>query len=338
MTGSILIKLRIRDVQYNLKLNRNYTVLQGDGSTGKTRFCAAIDDYNHGIRRGLALSVSEPAKTVRTLTDIVDWRHEIIVSKNTVFFIDEGETFVTTNEFAKCSGNSDNYFVLINRDMKTLPNLPISVHEVYSFHIDTRSQKYPVQEQVNTMIYMQRVWKPLKAKKYYVTKIVTEDAKTGCKFFRKAFSTNVVLPAAGKSMIADTVAKLPDKTGVLVVADSAAIAADFDKLLIYQQAYRFAIYLPESFEWFLLHSDCFSRFYSLPKKLNPETAGKYIDSKAYSSWEQYYTELLKMYCEKLGITYTKTGNLSHCFTNKKTIEILLKLLEDEGIDFSQMPK
>jgi hypothetical protein len=56
MRGSVIIKLKIRNVQYNLKLNRNYTVLQGDGSAGKTRFCKAIDLYNKGQTRGLTLS------------------------------------------------------------------------------------------------------------------------------------------------------------------------------------------------------------------------------------------------------------------------------------------
>ena len=51
---------------------------------------------------------------------------------NTIFFIDNGNAFVNTEEFAEAVKKSNSYFVLITRE--NLHNLPYRVDEIYRLH------------------------------------------------------------------------------------------------------------------------------------------------------------------------------------------------------------
>ena len=55
-----------------------------------------------------------------------------------IFFIDEENAFINTEEFAAEVRGSDNYFVLITRE--NLYNLPYSVEEIYGLYASGRYQ------------------------------------------------------------------------------------------------------------------------------------------------------------------------------------------------------
>ena len=59
-------------------------------------------------------------------------------SSKTIFFIDEENAFMNTEEFASAVRKSDNYVVLITRE--NLYNLPYSVEEIYGLHASGKYQ------------------------------------------------------------------------------------------------------------------------------------------------------------------------------------------------------
>lgn len=62
----------------------------------------------------------------------VNWKLILEHSSGTIFFIDEENAFIHTEEFAASVKNSNNYYVLVTRE--NLYNLPYSVEEIYGIH------------------------------------------------------------------------------------------------------------------------------------------------------------------------------------------------------------
>ena len=65
-----------------------------------------------------------------------------------IIFIDEGNSFVYTTEFAKAVQKSDNYYVIVTRE--GLANLPYSVEEIYGIR---ESGKYAALKQTYNELY-----------------------------------------------------------------------------------------------------------------------------------------------------------------------------------------
>ena len=57
------------------------------------------------------------------------WKEQLSGISDSIVFIDEGNEFIKTVEFAEEIQNSDNYYVIISRE--ALPALPYSVEEIY---------------------------------------------------------------------------------------------------------------------------------------------------------------------------------------------------------------
>lgn len=62
----------------------------------------------------------------------VNWKLILQNAAGNIFFIDEENAFINTEEFAAAVRGSDNYFVLITRE--NLYNLPYSVEEIYGLY------------------------------------------------------------------------------------------------------------------------------------------------------------------------------------------------------------
>ena len=70
---------------------------------------------------------------------------------DSIIFIDEGNEFIKTEEFASAIRGSENYFVLITRE--NLYNLPYSVEEIYGLHV---SGKYRDTRKIYQKMYVQK--------------------------------------------------------------------------------------------------------------------------------------------------------------------------------------
>lgn len=68
----------------------------------------------------------------------VNWKLILQNAAGNIFFIDEENAFINTEEFAAAVRGSDNYFVLITRE--NLYNLPYSVEEIYGLYASGKYQ------------------------------------------------------------------------------------------------------------------------------------------------------------------------------------------------------
>ena len=138
--------------------------------------------------------------------------------KNSIIFIDEGNKFVSSVEFAEEVKKSDNYFVIITRE--TLETLPYSVDEIYGIR---NSGKYGTLKNVYNEMY--KIYTNVNVNESVkVDYIITEDSKAGYQFFKEVYSSEHLqcISADGKSNIYKHLKK--DKN-VLVVADGAAFGS-----------------------------------------------------------------------------------------------------------------
>lgn len=96
-----------------------------------------------------------------------------------IIFIDEGNSFVHSTEFAKTVQQSDNYFVIATRE--GLPNLPYSIEEIYGIR---ESGKYAsIKQTYNELyhIYGERVF----SEKAAPDKVIVEDSMQDSNFIKE---------------------------------------------------------------------------------------------------------------------------------------------------------
>jgi hypothetical protein len=80
-----------------------------------------------------------------------NWRIFLENYQGRIFFIDEGNAFLRTKEFAVAVKTADNYFVIVSRE--SLPQLPYSVDEIYGLREDRESEKYRIPKRAYNEMY-----------------------------------------------------------------------------------------------------------------------------------------------------------------------------------------
>ena len=107
---------------------------------------------------------------------------------------------------------------------------------------------------------------------------------------------------------------------ILVIADGATFGSEISKVLqlIYGRK-NVAIYLPESFEWLILHSGILEN--NVITKI-VDSPYEYIESQEYFSWERFFTNLL---IEKTDGTYMKyqKSKLNPVYLHEKNKRMIL---------------
>lgn len=237
-----------------------------------------------GTESGVSLSCDVEC---RILTGLI-WKEQLSVISNSIVFVDEGNRFVRTKEFAESINGSDNYYVIVSREC--LDMLPISVNEIYGIR---SSGKYGGLEPVYHELY--HIYSGFEYDKMAVfpDEILVEDSNSGFDFFDFVSKENGIHceSSYGKSKIYSILCnRVFSEKKLLVVADGAAFGSQMNRIKkIYESNKNICLYLPESFEWLLLSAGLFSGS-DLNKILN--NPSNYIESKDYFSWEQYFTSLL----------------------------------------------
>jgi len=295
MKGKVHITVRNRRVKYEITVKRNITIIRGNSATGKTTLIEMIRDYNLlGDESGVELLSDRDC----TVLEGNLWKEQLAGKKQSVVFVDEGNRFVSSKEFAKEIKQTDNYYVLVTRE--GLETLPYSVEEIYEIR---SSQKYGGLRQVyHEMVPIYSGLKDLARGTY--TRVVTEDSNAGFQFFSAICSENGIActSASGKSNIHKSILQYTQDT-VLVIADGAAFGSEMDKVMgVVMFSDNIALYLPESFEWMVLMSDAFFDKDIMAMSANWE---EYIDSREFFSWEQYFTFLLSQKTRGTYLQYSK---------------------------------
>ena len=128
MKGSHRIIVESRKVKYDFTVKRNITILTGDSGSGKTVLMELIRDYRrYGADSGVQVSCDCECRTIEN----EDWERTIQEASPCIFFIDEGNRFLYTKNFARAVQQSEHYFVIATREK--LPMLPYSMNEIYGF-------------------------------------------------------------------------------------------------------------------------------------------------------------------------------------------------------------
>ncbi len=126
MKGTHRIIVQNKRIRYDFLIKRNITVIRGNSATGKTALVDMIrEHFENGAASGIELSCDKEC----TVLDGRTWAGQLSMMKDCIIFIDEGNDFVMSTDFALAIQNTDNYYVIVTRE--SIPSLPYSVDEIY---------------------------------------------------------------------------------------------------------------------------------------------------------------------------------------------------------------
>lgn len=315
MKGKHRIVVKNNRLHYEFEIKRNITIIQGDSATGKTTLINMLRQAeNLGESSGIDVISDVPCR----ILEGNNWKIILENSSGNIFFTDEENSFINTEEFASMVKESDNYFVLITRE--NLYNLPYSVDEIYGLH---ESGKYHDTRKVYQQMY--HIYSIEEKFPIEPEKIIVEDSNSGYEFFKKISAEKNIacLSAGGKSNIFSLI-KRQSAGEICVVADGAAIGPEMNRL--YKETLKkknIQLYLPESFEWLILSSGLIS---DKDIKTMLEEPENYIDSTEYFSWERFFTKLLVTRTEETYLKYSKS-KLNSNYLHEKNKERIVNMMQ-----------
>ena len=294
MKGIHKITVGTKYLKYEFELRRNLTIIRGDSATGKTTLVDMIRiRMNDGETGPVTLNCDKDCYVVEGAL----WQAQIAGVQDSIVFIDEGNEFVKTKDFARIIQQTDNYYVIVTRE--GLPSLPYSVEEIYGIRT---SGKYGLLKQSYHSFY--RIYPDRTAENVKPEKILTEDSNSGYQFFDAVCAEHQMQcdTANGKSNVFSYL-RLHRDEKILVIADGAAFGPEMDRVFqLVQTKEDLALYLPESFEWLILSSGILK---DAEVSQILQAPSDYIDSNDYFSWERYFTALLTEKTAGTHLNYTK---------------------------------
>lgn len=294
MKGIHKVVVGTKYLKYEFELRRNLTIIRGDSATGKTTLVDMIRTHmNDGESGPVTLNCDKGCYVVEGNL----WKGQLDNIQDSIVFIDEGNEFVKTKDFARAIQQTDNYYVIVTRE--GLPALPYSVEEVYGIRT---SGKYGSLKQSYHSFY--RIYPDSTTEKIKPEKILTEDSNSGYQFFDAVCTEHQMQcdTANGKSNVFSYL-KVHKDEKILVIADGAAFGPEMDRVLqLVQTRENLVLYLPESFEWLILSSGILK---DMEVAQILQIPSDYIDGKDYFSWERYFTALLTEKTAGTYLNYTK---------------------------------
>ena len=145
MKGKHRIIISTKRLKYDFELRRNLTIIRGDSATGKTTLVEMIQDY---INNPSGTPVDLYCDKNCYVLEGALWKEQLSGISDGIVFIDEGNWFIKSVEFASLIQQTDNYYVIISRE--SLSTLPYSVEEIYGIRT---SGKYGSSKQVYHEFY-----------------------------------------------------------------------------------------------------------------------------------------------------------------------------------------
>lgn len=320
MKGIHKVVVGTKYLKYEFELRRNLTIIRGDSATGKTTLVDMIRTHmNDGESGPVTLNCDKGCYVVEGNL----WKGQLNNIQDSIVFIDEGNEFVKTKDFARAIQQTDNYYVIVTRE--GLPALPYSVEEVYGIRT---SGKYGTLKRSYHSFY--RIYPDSTTEKIKPEKILTEDSNSGYQFFDAVCTEHQMQcdTANGKSNVFSYL-KVHKDEKILVIADGAAFGPEMDRVLqLVQTRENLVLYLPESSEWLILSSGILKDVEIVQILRTPSN---YIDSKKYFSWERYFTELLTEKTSRTYLNYTKK-TLNEAYLNDGTKNAILRQMGKLKID------
>lgn len=314
MRGNHHLIIQSAHLKYKFDIKRNITIIKGDSATGKTTLADMIREYVlNGTDTGITISCDVPCRLIEGNT----WQEQLSNIHDSIVFIDEGNSFVASLDFADAIKNSTNYFVIITRE--NLHALPYSVDEIYGIH---SSGKFNSLEPVYHELY--RIYGTNSETDIQPDVLITEDSNSGFDFFNSLCADKIkCISAGGKANIFNLLSAGEIEGNILVVADGAAFGAQMANVFdLVESNELMHLYLPESFEWIILDSDVLNDSEVRHILQKPED---YIDSDKYFSWERFFTSLLVEKSSGSYLRYTK-NKLNPAYLDGKVLSKILASL------------
>lgn len=319
MVGAYEIILKSKRVQYEFKIRRQITIISGDSASGKTNLVNMIRSYsNYGTDSGITLMCDKECVVLEGR----HWEKQLDNITNSIVFIDEGNRFILSKDFARKVKHSDNYYVIITREK--LPNLPYSVNEIYGIK---ESGKYRKATQTYNELY--NLYSTLSEDVIENPQLViTEDSNAGYQFFKlvgeqNGFECN---SAKGKSNVKTLITK-DNKEKTLLIVDGAAFGPEMREVM--QRLERFSnyyLYTPESFEWLILKSKLIHTPPSISIEKILAEPEKFVETTKYFSWERYFASLLtQITADMKELVYSK-DELANGYKQKLAITKILNVI------------
>ena len=315
MKGKYHIIVQNSRVKFEFGIKRNITIVRGDSATGKTTLVSLIDTYDRlGADSGVEVSCSKRCLTVNNS----NWESVLNSVSECIVFIDEENTIIKSDDFARKIKDTNNYYVIITRE--NLPNLPYSVEEIYGIH--TSGRYADMRRTYNSFYQLYTVDEHSAAGK--AETVIVEDSNSGYDFFKAVVADDInCISAGGKTKIKRTVMDNIGKQ-LLVIADGAAFGSEMGELFLYMQKHpEVSLYLPESFEWLILKSGLIDGNRIADILQHTED---FLESSEYFSWERFYTKLLISEAEETYLQYSKQ-KLNDVYLNPNEKEAIIKVAE-----------
>lgn len=317
MRGIHRVIIQNKRIRYDFELRRNLTILRGDSATGKTTLIDMIQEYtDSGADSSIELICDKTCYVLSGAT----WRGQLTEMKDCIVFIDEGNPFVLTDEFAAMIQSTDNYYVIVSRE--GLPNLPYSVTEIYGIR---QSEHYGGLKRHYNEFYRLYGADTLNSV-VHPEVIITEDSNAGYQFFQGICRGSNVrcVSASGKSNLLAAASLEKSEKSVLIIADGAAFGPEMDRVMHYIRGYENTfVYVPESFEWLILSANPLK---DLEIQMVLESPSDYIESKEYISWERFFTKLLVTRTDGTYLQYSKS-HLNPSYLKGTVKESIMRQME-----------
>lgn len=316
MKGRHALRIQSAHLRYDMLFTRNLTVIQGDSATGKTTLVDMIQEYLlNGQDTGITLTCDCPCRVIAGNT----WREQLAGIQESLVFIDEGNRFVSSADFAEAIRESGNYYVIVTRE--ALHNLPYSVTEIYGIK---SSGKFGTLKPVYHQMY--RIYGDEKFLGGKLSSLIIEDSNSGYEFFAKAAGAGQIkcISAGGSGNVFKRLLDIQDER-VTVIADGAAFGSQMGKISqLMQRRSGISLYLPESFEWLILSSGIIddSEIINILKK-----PYDFIDSRTFFSWERFFTALLTDKSKGTWLQYSK-AKLNPVYLQGKYLKQILSAMPD----------
>lgn len=312
MKGKYKIIIQNKKIKYEFEIRRNITVIRGDSATGKTTLVDMVREYyENGINSGIQLNSAKECAVLEGR----NWKTQLKEFSDSILFIDEGNEFVTSKDFAAEIQNTDNYYVIVSRER--LSTLPYSVEEIYGIRT---SGKYGSLKQTFNEFF--RIYSSRPNQITFIPQtVITEDSHSGFQFFEAICKERRIscISANGKSNILGVLEKQSEQP-LLIIADGAAFGSEMELVTeALKNRKHITLYVPESFEWLILKSGVvkdseISEILSSPYD--------YIESADYFSWERFFTELLIKKTADSFLKYSKK-NINEAYTQKNIADKIL---------------
>ncbi len=295
MRGKHRVIVSTKRLKYDFEIRRNLTIIRGDSATGKTTLVDLIQEY---VNNPPATPVDLTSDKKCYVLEGALWKGQLTEITDSIVFIDEGNDFIKTEEFAGVIQKTDNYYVIVTRE--SLSTLPYSVEEIYGIRT---SGKYGTLKQSYHEFY--RIYGTLTHEKEVNPELViTEDSNSGYQFFDHVCRENYLQCETmnGKSNVFHYLREHQNEK-ILVIADGAAFGSEIDRVLrLIEGCENVALYLPESFEWLILSAGILKNNYV---DAILDAPYDYVNSEEFFSWERFFTTVLMDETKDTYLAYMK---------------------------------